>query len=304
MKFNRAWIPLNGLRAFESTARHLSFTKAAEELSVTQSAVSRQVQRLEELLGVKLLQRKNREIIMTPQGERLFSTASDSFDLLVRAMRDVVENDRQELLRICMAPSFAHTIGPKLVTGFASTYPTVRLEVDSRWSSSGIDTSDYDLCIVYSKPKITEHVMDLLWDEKVTPLCAPQLVEGVDVSDVEGFLRGNRLLHVRAEAGQFHTWETWARQFDMPLALVSRGVTFDTSILGVRCALEGGGVVMTDKRLYENEIQRGELVAPLQQQCHSGFGYHLLLRRDDLNNERIQQFRNWIVDQFKAVSND
>lgn len=300
MKFNRRWLPLNALRAFEATSKNLSFTTAAEQLGVTQSAVSRQVQRLEALVGIKLIERKRREIRLTDQGQTLLARVSDSFDALERTLKEIVEEDNREVLRISIATSFAHCIGPHMVAGFARQYPWIQLDIDSQGDLSDLNNTDYDIAIIFSKPKVTSHVMDLLWMEELTPLCAPQLVDNAETPDFNAFIRNQMLLHVKTEPGRYYAWETWAKSAGFDPLDTHRGLTFDASILAVRYAVEGQGVVMADKQLYRREIEEGRLCAPFAQQCENGFGYYMIFRQDDLTNERLQLFRNWVIEHFTA----
>jgi LysR family glycine cleavage system transcriptional activator len=215
-------------------------------------------------------------------------------------LREVVEEEKQEVLKIALAASFAHCFGPDLLAKFVKAFPDVRLEVDSKWNDVDISNSDYDLCITYAEPQITEHVMDLLWDEEITPICAPGLLDEDDLADPAMALEKHTLIHIKTEAGDTQTWNQWGRVFNIPPVVTHRGMTFNTSVLGLRSAETGGGLVMTDPRLYADELRDGKLVAPRDKRCKSGYGYFLVVRRDDITNERIQQYRNWFVDFFAS----
>lgn len=297
MKFNRRWLPLNALRAFEATAKNLSFTIAAEQLGVTQSAMSRQVSRLEELLGIKLIERKPRELLLTEQGLKLQLAISDSFDLVERTLREIVEEDNRETLRISIANSFAHCAGPKLISGFMQQYPWIQLEIDSQGDLTDLNNTDYDMAIIFSKPKVTNLVMDLLWMEQLSPLCAPGLAPEPEQSFKE-FLQGKTLLHVKTDGGRYYAWDTWAKCTGLEAIDTHQGLTLDSSMLAVRYATEGQGVVVADRRLYQQEIEQQKLCVPTEQSCDSGYGYFMMLRQDDLSNERLQLFRNWVIQYF------
>lgn len=297
MKFNRRWLPLNALRAFEATAKHFSFTLAADELGVTQSAVSRQVGRLEDLLGVKLIERKPREISLTSQGKTLVQRITESFDAVERTLREVVEEDNRETLRMSIATSFAHCVGPQMVAGFVKQYPWIELEIDSQGDLGDLNNTDYDIAIIFSKPKITSQVMDLLWMEQLTPLCAPDLVPD-PVVDFKAFMKDKTFLHVKVDNGRYYAWETWAKAAGMDVLNTHHGIALDASMLAVRYAVEGQGVVMADKRLFCQEIEDGRLCAPIDVDCESGYGYYMIFRQDDLTNERLQLFRNWVIEYF------
>ncbi len=298
MQFNRAWLPLNGLRAFEATARRLSFTKAAEDLFVTQSAVSRQVQRLEELLGVKLVERRARDLVLTPEGQRLYAACVDSFDALSRSLREIVEKDSREKLRLFMSISFAEAFAPQIVGGFRARFPQIELEIDSDAAGLDFGAADYDLAILYARPEVTEHVMDLLFEEQLTPLVAPERAAATAGADAATFIDAHPLAHTKTEAGPYFAWEHWARRMGASAERTRRGLVFNTAALGVRWALEGGGAVATDPRLFRREIESGRLVQPFQERCPTGFGYYLVSRQDDLTTQPVRRFRGWVIDFF------
>ena len=163
------------------------------------------------------------------------------------------------------------------------------------------DAESFDIAIVFSKPQITNSSMDLLWMESIAPLCSPELAQSRDTRSPAGFLDGLPLLHVKTQAGQYHAWETWARSAGLTGIDTHAGVIFDKSSLAVRCAQEGQGVVVADHRLFANEIQQGRLCRPFEHTCASGFGYYLVIKQDDLSNERLQFIRNWIVARFESA---
>ncbi|MEO0369449.1 MAG: LysR family transcriptional regulator [Pseudomonadota bacterium] len=307
IKFNRRWLPLNALRAFEATGTSLSFTVAAEKLGVTQSAVSRQVKRLEDLVGVELIERNPTNIRLTEAGKSLLYSVTDSYNLLERSLQSLLREGVRETVKLSIAPSFALYNGPALFAEFAEAFPWVNLEVDSRDIGHEFDEYPFDVAIVFSKPQITNNSMDLLWMESVAPLCSPTLLESQksgDDFDQVAFLDENPLLHVKTQAGQYHAWETWARSAGFDTLDTHTGLTFDKSSLAVRCAQQGQGLVVADHRLFQTEIDEGRLCMPFSHTCASGFGYYLVIKQDDLGNEGLHFIRNWIVEHFTEHSRD
>ena len=303
MSRDRNWLPLNALRAFEAVAQHLNFTKGAEALGVTQSAVSRQIQRLESLLNVTLFDRKaGGEIQLTDLGKELFEHTHRAMSILERSLRDVVEEDQREVLHVSIATSFAHCMVPEILAPFSKRNAWLKLDVDSSGEFLDIENTDYDLVICYTRPKITSYVMDLLWQEWITPVCSADLLGRKGSASIEEFLSSNTLIHTKTSMGKYYAWETWARSYQLDPALTHNGLTFDSSILAIKYALEGDGLAMVDKRLYDREINSGRLCAIADHSVESGFGYYLTMRNEDLDNERLQLFRSWIIEQFSDVS--
>lgn len=298
MKFNRVWLPLNSLRAFEATAKHLSFTKAADELSVTQSAVSRQVLRLEELVGKSMFDRKPRNLILTEVGLQLYQQVKLSFDQLENTLQDIVEGNATISLKLSVATSFANTIFPAILGQFAKLYPEIEIELESAPDKSAVAHKNFDLTIIHAQPTVTSELMDLIWEEEITPLCTPDIAEGLTNKTPQEFLATNTLLHIRTDDQKYHNWEVWSQAAGLDDSNIRHGLTFDSSFSAVRCTLDGGGIVATDKRLYQKELNAGDLVAPFELSCASGFGYYMSYKSDDFSDAAVQLFRNWIIERF------
>jgi LysR family glycine cleavage system transcriptional activator len=298
IRFDRRYLPLNALRAFEVTGKTLSFTAAADLLGVTQSAISRQISRLEDLLGLPLFDRQHRAISLTEAGRSLLQTISGSFDALERKLNDLVEQDKRERLRVSIATTFANRAMPVVIGEFLRRYPHLSLEVDSPPDVTDLDQTDYDIAIVFSKPKITSHVMDLIWKEELTLMCAPALMADGVPDDPTEFIARQTMLHVKTEAGPYYAWEYWAKSAGLAGLDTHRGLVLDTSGLAVRFAMDGEGMVVCDRLLFRPEIEAGAVCTPFPQVCESGFGYYMMFRKEDLTNESVQLFRQFVIDRF------
>lgn len=291
---DRRWLPLNALRAFEAVGRHLSFTAAANSLLVSQSAVSRHVIALEQLLGVQLIERRPQQIALTDAGRLLLPVVTKSFDRLAATLDAVVadETSPKRVLTVQMPPSFAHHLAVPILRDFRKDCPDVVIEV------TGAGRRDADLTVAYARQQVGELVSDLLWDARLTPLCHPDLARG---GGLQAFLADGELLHVKLDGlPRCHLWERFVRQQGLRGIDVDRGLVFDTAILAAQYALSGEGVALLDPLLFEHEIAAGRLVAPFDAWLEDGWGYRLITHPDDLGDSAIALFRSWLIARFAA----
>ena len=295
-------MPLNSLRAFEATGHHLSFTRAADSLSVTQSAVSRHVINLEDLLGIRLFERKHHQLELTEQGRALLPVVTQAFDSLEKKMSDIVVGDGLGALRLAMPPTFAERIGIGLISEFETAYEDTNLSLNSLRDAVDLKKENLDLALVYTAPKVSEYVMDLLWLEKITPLCKPDVWAAFKGDSFEDFLLQNNLLHIKVDGLPYLTWSNWLRDKGYNRTDPQSGQIFDTASLATQYALKQGGIVITDPHLFQRELESGELVAPLEDRHPSGYGYYLLSRPEDLESSSVQNFRRWIISESDTIS--
>src|SRR5579863_149309 len=195
---DRRWLPLNALRAFEAVGQHLSFTAAANSLTVTQSAVSRHVIVLENFLGVLLFERRPGQLALTDAGRHILPAVTKSFDRIDQALAEVIkEKGRPKRdLRVALPNAFAHRLAVPMLRDFRAAHPGVTLEIVTSAASSD---EEVDIAIVYSQPRVTDAIDDLLWSARSAILCSPALLEGLDPTDPIKLIEARDLLHVAIE---------------------------------------------------------------------------------------------------------
>lgn len=297
---DRRWLPLNALRAFEVVGKHLSFTAAANSLFVSQSAISRHVLTLEGILGVKLFERKHQHLELTEAGRALLPVVTKSFDRLEHVLKDIIKDGAapRQVLRLQIPPSFAHHLAVPILRDFHSACPEIMLEVSSPYHI-GMPSFDGDVAVVYSKPEVNDLIADLLWNVRLTPLCHPDLLQGLTPGDMAGFIAANEIIHVQFESQSRHRlWERFMRQVELSNVAVDRGLVFDTANLAAQYAKSGEGIALLDPLLFQDELRSGALVQPFDTWLDDGYGYYLLSHSDDLSNEAIAMFRSWMIRRF------
>jgi LysR family glycine cleavage system transcriptional activator len=297
---NRRWLPLNALRAFDAVGQHLSFTAGANALHVSQSALSRHVISLEDLLGQQLLERRPQRLALTPAGEVLLPVVQKAFDRLEQTLNTIREGSHtSRTLRIHMPPSMLNHLALPMLRDFRQEFPDILIDVSSSYVT-GLPHHDIDVAVVYDRPNADDKVTDLLWMVRVTPVCSPKLVQQIEGKTVSEFLADNELLHVRLDGEpRGLLWSTFAQHFGFALE-TDRGLSFDTAFSAVHFARSGAGVALADLDMFAAELASGELVAPYDASFEDGYGYYLKFHPEDLADPVISTFRTWAIARFGA----
>ena len=294
---DRKWLPLNALRAFEAAGRHLSFTAAANQLTVAQSAVSRHVIVLEKFLGVALFERRPQQLALTAAGRHLLPVVAKSFDRIDQALGEIVKErgNAKPVLKVALPPTFAHQLAIPILRDFRAAQPGLTLEI----TSASLPEAEADIAVVYSPPRVTDAIFDLLWTAEVNLVCAPAVAARAD--DLAALIAGADLLHVKLDGRPRHyLWEMLKQHLGRPELDVARGLVFDTAQLAVQYALSGDGLALVDPILFRDEIARGALARPFDVKLADGYGYYLTTQREDLDNEAVGLFRSWLIRRFSG----
>jgi LysR family transcriptional regulator, glycine cleavage system transcriptional activator len=262
--------PLVWLRAFEAAAQHLSFTDAANELNLTQAAVSKHVKSLELHLRHQLFIRRTRSLQLTKMGEAYVPKVRDAFDRLAIGTREVFGRRHTKELTLRCAVSFAvNWLAPRLPE-FLARHPGKDIRIISSVWNDAFDTDVYDLDIQYGSGEwsgIRSH--RLSW-ETITPLCAPSLAHQLKRPDD---LQAQRLLHV---LGYQEGWGTWLQAAGSRSVNPGQGLQFDTSLTAFEVAAQGGGVALGRLSLAKHERASGRLIAPFNLEVPINEAFHLL----------------------------
>lgn len=300
MTGDRLWLPLNALRAFEAVGSRLSFTGAAAALHVSQSALSRHVSRLEEVIGRRLLERRPHGLELTAAGAALLPVVSRSFDR-IEATLDALSDEASagpRTLRVHMPPTFLHVAGMPLLRDFRSVFPDILIDVSS-FNGVGLPPArDLDVAVTFDRPQVDDAVRDLLWMVGQIPACTPAVAQRCAGMSLPEFLAANELLHVKLEGQAIGVlWDAYVRHFSIPVD-TRRGLAFDTQALAAEWAMQGGGVALVDEAMFAREIADGRLVVPFEARHDSGFGYFLTFHPENIADPAISLFRSWMIERF------
>jgi LysR family glycine cleavage system transcriptional activator len=298
--------PLNALRAFEAAARHLSLTKAALELHVTAGALSHQIRGLEDLLGLKLFERRVRSIALTAAGERLYPGLQLGFMHIREAMAGLGETHSENVLVVSTLPGFTSKwLVPRLYR-FSSAYPAIDTRVSSTLAQANFTTDGVDIAVrnlpadAGSKPGLAiEKLMDLSF----VPVCAPRLVERHGPLSAPGALKGMPLIHDDSFAHQDGTprWSEWFKEAGLDGADVSRGLHFNSADHAIEAAIEGAGLLLAPDALAYDDLRTGRLVMAADLFLHSGRAYYLVCAKAREKHPKMSAFRVWIKQEIAAI---
>ncbi|KKX28420.1 LysR substrate-binding domain-containing protein [Rhizobium sp. LC145] len=253
--------PLHALRAFEAAARHLHFSKAAEELNLTPTAVSHQVRHLEDILGVTLFHRYPRPVRLSPEGETLYPVLREALDRVAAAVEDIsaVRLDRPLTVSVTMAFA-SRWLTPRLPSLRAETGLAFAIEAEDR--PVDLHASDVDIAIRYSEAPGQGAEWVRLFDDRIVPVCAPPLLQGRSPDLDPGEIAGLPLIHYRwkSKSKDAPSWERWFARAAQGLPGKPAVQTFSEEVHAIDAAVAGQGVVLASEVLVSDLLARGELI--------------------------------------------
>jgi LysR family glycine cleavage system transcriptional activator len=283
---------LNSLKAFEAAARNLSFTKAAEELFVTQAAISHQIKLLEEHLSIKLFMRRNRSLLLTEEGQSYYLDIKDIFASLHDATEKLLTRGAKGSISIALTPSFAiQWLIPKL-SEFNTKHPDIDVKIKAVDFDDNSLSDDVDVAIYYGHGKWPGIVANKLQSEYFVPVCSPKLLMGDKPLRNPDDLRNHTLLHDLTRAN----WKDWIKLVGLNDINVNQGPIFSHSSMVLQAAIHGQGIALGNSVLTKHEIESGRLVAPFEQVLMSKKAYYLVCRDAQMDSPKIVTFRNWLLE--------
>ena len=258
--------PLISLRVFECAARHLSFTRAADELCVTQAAVSHQIKALEEWVGTPLFKRLNRTIKLTEAGERMVGPLTQALDLMATATRYVLEGGGAPVINVATFDSFSSLWLLPRLHRFRSRYPNIDMRFFAKRSEDALTSGDADLEIRYGDGNWNGLSATRLIEEDIFPVCSPRLLESGKPLSVLADLQHHDLLHDVFSID----WRNFLDHFGVPEVDTRRGLGFNHSHLVLQACKAGSGVALGRSALVADDLRQGLLVRPIAEEPAGG----------------------------------
>ena len=288
--------PLTALRAFEAAGRHLSFTKAADELHVTQAAISHQVKSLEKYLGLKLFRRLNRTLLLTDAGQLYLPPLTDAFEGITRATHRLRQHLGRARLTVSVLPSFAAGWLVPRLGRFRQRCPDVDLRIDPTNSLTDFRRDDVELGILYGRGNYPGLRTDRRMREEFFPVCSPRLLEGPAPLRDPADLTHHTLLHDDMTVD----WRTWLLAAGVEGVDAERGITVTDSSMLLRAAIAGQGVALARSVLAADEIASGRLVRPFDVDVPAEYAYYLAYPEKSADQPNVVAFREWILEEARA----
>jgi LysR family glycine cleavage system transcriptional activator len=291
--------PLNALRTFEAAARHLSFTKAATELFVTQAAVSHQIRTLEDHLGARLFRRMNRSLILTDEGQALLPAVREAFDRLSAGVRRVQDLCCGGALTISATPSFAASWLAGRLVRFQALHPEIELRISATPRLVDFVREGIDCGVRYGEGDWPGLHAERLFRTALMPVCSPALLSGAHPLRRPQDLVHHTLLHALDDADD---WRLWLRAAGVQGIDPTRGPKLDSIPLVLQAAINGAGVGIGRRQLVEAEVASGRLVAPFDLELPDACAYYFVVPEAGADQPKIAAFRSWLRREVEAAS--
>lgn len=291
--------PLNALRVFEVAARHLSFTKAAEELHVTPGAVSQQIKALEDFLQVSVFRRHKRSLLLTDEAQAALPVLREGLDRLADAGRMLAARIDPARLTVSVPPSLASKwLVPRLYR-FQERYPDIDVWVCADMNVVDFSVNDTDLAIRYGSGQYPGLEVELLMDEKIMPVCSPALLTGENPLKNPEDLVHHTLLHDRSPDNDpdCPTWTMWLKAAGIDHGEGDRGLQFNQSSLVIEAAVAGKGVALARSALALADLEAARLVIPFDLSTPLGFAYHVVYPSSRASFPAVAGFRQWLKEE-------
>lgn len=291
MQLQRRLLPsTRALAAFDAVARLGNFTAAARELDLTQGAISRQVQALEDQLGVRLVDRNRHSVSLTPAGETFAEGVRAGLRAISAASLDVISGPGRGVLNLAILPTFGTRWLAPRIPAFLAEHPGVTINLTTRLKPFDFAAEDLDAAIHHGPPEWPGAECVFLMHETEVPACAPSLLDGEPVQEPADLL-ARPLLHI---ATRPYAWLDWFAAAGQQLG-AAQGMSFDQFSTVAQAAVAGLGVALLPRFLIEDELQRGELVIALDRPVESRYPYYLAIRDGRAHHPHVAAFRDWLV---------
>lgn len=290
--------PLNALRAFEAAARHLSFTKAAEELHVTQAAISHQIKGLEEWLAMPLFRRMNRALILTEAGQAYLPPVKDAMDTLAQATERLFRQDQAGSLTVSTMPSFAAKWLVMRLGRFQALHPDIDVLLLTTPQLTDFAQQDVDVAIRFGLGRWPDVRAERLMKEDIFPVCAPHMLDGPKPLRTPGDLRHHTLLH----DDYMINWTNWFEAAGVSGIDVTRGPRYTDSALLIQAATDGQGIALAREVLVADDLAAGRLVRLFTVTLPGDYAYYVVAPHHYFARPKVQAFRDWIFSEAERYA--
>jgi LysR family glycine cleavage system transcriptional activator len=291
--------PLNPLKAFEAAARHLSLTQAANELHVTQVAISRQVRLLEENLGVQLFHRGHRSISLTPQGIQLQNGITHAFDEIETVTKAISVRGRRDILSIQAYTTFAQRWLIPLLSRFHQDFPNIEVRLTASLNPVDFERQNIDAAIRSGMPKDWPTLSaDFVAPLELMPVISPRLLENSPPLSSPADLSKHTLLHSIARS---EDWTSWLQASGAHALNGHGGIKFENSAMAYEAAIQGMGVAIGIRVLVTQYLASGALVTPFKDSVRLPTGYYLVRPNNRPESQALRVFRQYLMEDLQRA---
>lgn len=287
----------SALLAFESAARHQSFTSAAAELSLTESAISRQIAGLESQLGLKLFNRIKKRVILTKAGLLYSKQVRKSVEQIERDMLNIMAHGgTQEILELAVLPTFCSQWLVPRIESFYQQNPDVTINMSARSVIFLFQGTPFDAAIHFGQPNWPATVADFLFSEDVVAVCKPELLRSEYLSNPEDILE-YPMLHLTSRPD---AWRNWLNSAGVSGVSAMQGARYEHFSILISAACAGLGIALIPRYLLTQELERKELIIAHNLAIESDAAYYLIYPEEKASSSVLNQFRNWLLKEVSS----
>ncbi|MCQ8186243.1 transcriptional regulator GcvA [Parvularcula maris] len=286
--------PLNALRAFEAAGRHLSFSKAADELAVTPGAISQQMRILENWLGTPLFTRDPKGLQLTEAGLAALPQMREGFDRLAAGTRLMQAGTGPSKVTVSVAPSFASKWLVPRLDDFQQQRPETDIYVHADMEIVDFGSADVDVAVRFGRGGYDGLVSERLMGETIVPVCSPALTKGQNALRSPEDLAHHTLIHDDSDKDGMPNWEMWLRAAGIEAASGTRGPRFNQSSLAIEAAVAGKGVALARYALAVADLEAARLVIPFAHETPTDFAYWLVYPEAKAVLPDVSAFTGWL----------
>ena len=295
--------PTASLKALEAAARHLSYTKAAEELFVTQSAISHQIKHAEEIWEVKLFERRGRRLVLTEAGQALATVVREFLENLETTRNEIKQDNQSCSLKISLLPSFAFKWLVPRLGRLKARYPGLDVWIATSEEIVDLLHSDVDLAIRLGTGNWPNVHSRLLLREYVFPVCSPRFLERFDAPKSPADILRLPLLY-RHSTDICPRWRDWFRDAGVEIKSLPRGTRFPDTSLAIQAAIDDQGIALARSAHVADDLSSGRLVKLFNVFSLSSVAYYLVRPKGQEKNPAIAAFTNWILEESAQAQQD
>lgn len=290
------------LHTFEATGRHLSFALAAEELSLTPSAISHRINTLEDELGIKLFNRFHRRIELTEEGERIYWALKKTLEDINQEILDIRNQEVSGILTVYSRPSIAQCWLVPRISDFTQCYPSIELNLITGNDDINFRGYGIDIAIYFDDKHLQNLYCEDLMSESIIPVCSPEYAQQHQLINNLHNLAYCTLLHDRqawSHNSDFDEWRAWSEHMNLTLFPNRSNICFDRSDLAVIAAINHAGVAMGRKRLVQKRLANKQLIIPFDNSELFCTQRYCLVTQNEKRNVKVQLFIQWLKKQTK-----
>ena len=292
--------PLGTFLAFEAAARHLSFTLAAEELGVSQAAVSRQIRSLEDHLGTPMFRRLHRAVRLTPAGDRLQAALTMGLGHIAETVEGLRRSRSASEVVVCTTIAFAAFWLMPRIGRFHSAEPDVELKLIAAEQMVNLGAEGIDLGVRYGDGNWPDVTAVRMFDDEIFPVCSRGYLKGRPPLKTPTDLLGETLLHQEVADRTWIPWRAWLERVGIEPPRKLPGPTFNNHVILIQACQDGQGIALGWRRLAEPLIKSGALVRPIEVSFRPSEAFYLVAPRSGAHSPEGATFRDWILAEAAA----